>query len=197
MNTSAVSTSARSARVSGVGLQVQHDAALAAIDVDEHATHARRRADRDVAGVIALRRLDFDHVGAHVGHDLGAVRSHHHGGEVDHPNPGQRACPRRASHGVRLDRLTCAPARSCSGCARHGRRAQPEKPAAPLGFESHRDVRPHRRPSTTAGTRPGLSAMTARATRPASAMNISPLTEQDSCASQPTTGATRSGPIGG
>src|ERR1700755_1259218 len=44
---------------------------------------------------------------------------------------------------------------------------------------------------------PGLSAMTARATRPASAMNTSPLTEQDSCASQPTTGATRSGPIGG
>src|SRR6201999_945779 len=44
---------------------------------------------------------------------------------------------------------------------------------------------------------PGLSAITARATRPARAMNISPLTEQDSWASQPTTGATSSGPIGG
>ena len=44
---------------------------------------------------------------------------------------------------------------------------------------------------------PGLSAMTARATRPASAMNTSPVTEHDSCASQPTTGATSSGPIGG
>ena len=44
---------------------------------------------------------------------------------------------------------------------------------------------------------PGLSAMTARATRPASAMNSSPVTEHDSCASQPTTGATSSEPIGG
>ena len=44
---------------------------------------------------------------------------------------------------------------------------------------------------------PGVSATTALATRPASAMSISPVTEQDSCASQPTTGATSSGPIGG
>ena len=44
---------------------------------------------------------------------------------------------------------------------------------------------------------PGVSATTALATRPASATSISPVTEQDSCASQPTTGATSSGPIGG
>src|SRR4029079_19838090 len=44
---------------------------------------------------------------------------------------------------------------------------------------------------------PGVSETTALATRPASATSISPVTEQDSCASQPTTGATNSGPIGG
>src|SRR6185503_2828706 len=44
---------------------------------------------------------------------------------------------------------------------------------------------------------PGVSQTTALATRPASATSISPVTEQDSCASQPTTGATSSGPIGG
>src|SRR5215831_6589604 len=44
---------------------------------------------------------------------------------------------------------------------------------------------------------PGVSAITARATRPAIEISISPVTEQDSCASQPTTGATISGDIGG
>ena len=43
----------------------------------------------------------------------------------------------------------------------------------------------------------GLSATTAFATRPAIATSISPVIEQDSCTSQPTTGATNSGPIGG
>src|SRR5262245_57096119 len=44
---------------------------------------------------------------------------------------------------------------------------------------------------------PRDSVTTALATRPASAMSISPVIEQDSCDSQPTTGATSSGPIGG
>ena len=44
---------------------------------------------------------------------------------------------------------------------------------------------------------PGVSATTARATRPAIAARISPVIEQVSCASQPTTGATSSGSIGG
>src|SRR3546814_17877507 len=39
--------------------------------------------------------------------------------------------------------------------------------------------------------------MNTRATRPAIDTYISPLTEHDSCASHPTTGATRSEPIGG
>src|SRR6516164_10692013 len=44
---------------------------------------------------------------------------------------------------------------------------------------------------------PGVSVTTALATRPANAINTSPVTEQDSCASQPTAGATNPGPIGG
>src|SRR6201997_4115960 len=44
---------------------------------------------------------------------------------------------------------------------------------------------------------PGASVTTALATRPANAISTSPVTEQDSCASQPTAGATNSGPIGG
>src|ERR1700756_4445258 len=44
---------------------------------------------------------------------------------------------------------------------------------------------------------PGVSVTTALATRPANAISTSPVTEQDSCASQPTTGATNPGPIGG
>src|ERR1700736_4742993 len=44
---------------------------------------------------------------------------------------------------------------------------------------------------------PGDSAIKALATRPAIEISISPEIEQDSCASQPTTGATSSGDIGG
>ena len=51
--------------------------------------------------------------------------------------------------------------------------------------------------STTGGTRPAVSATSALATRPASAISISPVIEHDSWASQATTGATSSGPIGG
>src|SRR3974390_1481765 len=44
---------------------------------------------------------------------------------------------------------------------------------------------------------PSVSAISARATRPAMQISISPLIEQDSSASQPTIGATSSGPMGG
>ena len=141
---------------SGIGLQVQHDAALAAVDVDEHPTHARRGTDRDVTGVIPLWRFDFDHVSAHVGHDLRAVRSHHHCGEVDYPHTGQRSRARPASHEVRLGRWSVARVRSCSGCAGHDRQEPPEKSAAPQCFESHRDVRRRPRPSRLADARRGF-----------------------------------------
>src|SRR4051812_19702223 len=44
---------------------------------------------------------------------------------------------------------------------------------------------------------PSVSVTKARAMRPATETNISPLMEQDSWGSQPATGATISGPMGG
>ena len=97
--------------LAGAGAQVEHHAALAAVHVDEDAAHARLRRGRDVAGRVAGRRLDLDHVGAHVGHDLGAVGPHDHRRQVDHAHAGQRpwmlhitmitARPRRTMYGIR------------------------------------------------------------------------------------------------
>ena len=88
-----MSASAISSRSDGrlLGAQVQHDAALAAVDVDEDPRHAGLGSGRDVAGVVACGGFHLDHVGAHVGHDLGAIRPHDHGGEIDHAHPYQRA----------------------------------------------------------------------------------------------------------
>ena len=108
------------------------------------------------------RRFDLDDVGAHVGHDLRAVRAHHHRGQVDDADP--RAAVRRLSHG----RLP--------GCSH--REAVPdvvgvpvgngrEHHAAASGRGSRRGAR--RRPRSIHDGRytPGVSAMTARAIRPA------------------------------
>jgi hypothetical protein len=71
--------------------QVEHQAALAAVHVDEDAAHARRGADGDVARVVAARRLDLDHVGAHIGHDLRRIGAEHHAREIDDADAGKRA----------------------------------------------------------------------------------------------------------
>ena len=44
---------------------------------------------------VAARRLDLDHVGAEVGEQHGAVGAGQHLGEVDHPQPAQRAAAAR------------------------------------------------------------------------------------------------------
>ena len=90
MNTSAVASRARSEALPSSVAEIEHHAALAAVHVDEHAGQARGGAHRDVTRVVAFGRFDLDHVGAHVGHDLRAVGAHDHGGEVDHPDTGER-----------------------------------------------------------------------------------------------------------
>ena len=81
-----------------VGLaDVERDGALVAVDADEVAgvVVVERRAP--VAHLVALRRLDLDHVGAVVGQDHRAVRAAEHARQVDHLQAGQRA--RRTSPG--------------------------------------------------------------------------------------------------
>jgi hypothetical protein len=76
--------------LAGAGAQIEDDAALAAVHVDEDPGHAGLGRGRDVAGAVSGRRLDLDHVGAHVGHDLGAVGPHDHRRQVDHAHARQR-----------------------------------------------------------------------------------------------------------
>ena len=71
-------------RLARLGFQIEHHRALAPVDVDIHPRQPRRGRDRDIARGIAFRRLDLDHVGAHVGHDLRGIWPEHHRGEIDH-----------------------------------------------------------------------------------------------------------------
>ena len=75
--------------VASVGLQVQDDAPLAAVDrVEEDALpiHQRRRQAHVVAGAWLL---DLDDVGAQVGQQLGAVGARQKPRQVQDPDPGQ------------------------------------------------------------------------------------------------------------
>ena len=72
-------------------LQVQHDAALVAVQVGEVAAHALGAGRADTARVVTARRLHLDHVGAHVAQHLRGVGAEHDGGDVDHADAGERA----------------------------------------------------------------------------------------------------------
>jgi hypothetical protein len=67
----------------GVGLQIEHDAALAPVAVEEHRRHARVDARAQVAREVAPGRLHLHDVGAEVGQQQRAVRAGDHRGEVD------------------------------------------------------------------------------------------------------------------
>jgi hypothetical protein len=90
-------------RLAGRGrLQVQHDAALAAIEVaEEHALAAL--AEPDVTPRIAIaRRLDLDHLGAVIGHHLREVRARQEQREVEDPHALElhQAAPRSRSAAI-------------------------------------------------------------------------------------------------
>ena len=70
---------------------IERDRALVAVDADEIARIAVLERRPPVARLVALRRLDLDHLGAVVGQDHGGVGAAEHAGEVDHPDAGQRA----------------------------------------------------------------------------------------------------------
>ena len=77
-------------RATVVRREVEHDAALAPVAVEEHRAHARVDARSEIAGEVAGRRLDLDHVGAEVGEQQRAVRPGDHRGEVDDAHAVER-----------------------------------------------------------------------------------------------------------
>ena len=79
------------------GLEVQHHAALASVQVEEKGTHLRIARAADHAHRIALRRLDLDHLGAHIREQLGRHRPEHEVAGVDDAHAGQRTCHIRSS----------------------------------------------------------------------------------------------------
>ena len=64
--------------LAGVGAEVEHDALLAAADVQEQQRDAFDDRPRHAAAVVALRRFDLDHVGAEIGKVRGEVARTEH-----------------------------------------------------------------------------------------------------------------------
>ena len=101
-------------------LEVQHDAALVAVQVQKHRRHALGTGRSHVAGGIAARRFHLDDIGTCVAEHLRGQWPKHIDGEIDHPYAGQRspvthAFParslgppsRRAARRSRLPRAGC------------------------------------------------------------------------------------------
>jgi len=76
---------------SGRLLNVEHHAALVAIDLQVDRTHAGTAHRAAGAHDVARRRLDLDHVRAVVAEDLGRERPHQHGRHVDDAHALERA----------------------------------------------------------------------------------------------------------
>ena len=72
-------------RAAVVGLEVDGDAALVAV---EGAEEAGGKADQP-PGRVARHRLDLDHVGAEIGEDQACARTHDGVAEFEHANAGK------------------------------------------------------------------------------------------------------------
>jgi Ser/Thr protein kinase RdoA (MazF antagonist) len=70
-------------------LEVQHQAALAAIDGGEVGALSVRSMRRPTAVLVAARGLDLDHVGPEIGQQLGAMRAGEHPAQIDHADAMQ------------------------------------------------------------------------------------------------------------
>ena len=73
----------------GLGLEVEHDAALVAIRAHEDRAHPGAAGRADGAGDIALRRFDLDDLGPEIAQQLGRVRPVDHRRQVEDTQPGQ------------------------------------------------------------------------------------------------------------
>ena len=70
-------------------LEIDHDAALVAVEVEEGGGHAALERAAEEAGRIALGWFDFDHVGAEVTEHHRAKRSRHNLGEIQDAKPNE------------------------------------------------------------------------------------------------------------
>ena len=90
----------------GFRFQIEHDAALVAVEVHEERAHARVARRKRVAHDVALGRLDFDHARAKVGEDARRQRTHDHAAQIQHPHAGQGSMS--AFHERSFDAPACA-----------------------------------------------------------------------------------------
>ncbi len=58
-------------------LEIEHDAALVAVAAEKERGHARVASGAELPGGVALRRFDFDDVGAEVAELLRRIRAEH------------------------------------------------------------------------------------------------------------------------
>jgi hypothetical protein len=63
--------------------QIEADAALAAVGIEEHRAHAGVTGRADQPRHVAICGFDLDDIGAVIAEHLGRVRAHQHGRHVD------------------------------------------------------------------------------------------------------------------
>ena len=72
-------------------LQIEDDGALVAVYAHEQRRHVAGPRRTGVAGGVARRRLDLDHVGAEIAQDLGRQRAEHDRAQIQHANAVKRS----------------------------------------------------------------------------------------------------------
>ncbi len=100
--------------------EIEHDAALAAVEQREE----RRSHAAEAPGLVAGGRFDLDDFGPKLRQDHAAGRAHHHVGHFDHPNTRQRQVLR--AHGISRGSRNFASTnkigfRALSGKYKHGK----------------------------------------------------------------------------
>lgn len=103
-------------RGAALALEVEHDAPLVPVHLHEEAGHVRRAGAAHVAGGVADRRLDLDHVGAHVAEDLAAERAGDDRRQVEDADARERS--RRLSTDLDVHGLLRIRSRLGTGIAR-------------------------------------------------------------------------------
>ena len=83
-------------------LEIKDNAALVAIEMQKAARHAVMPVRAIAAKRIAFRAFDLDHIGAHVGHDMGREWTHDHIGQIDNADAAQGTICRCRIHSNRL-----------------------------------------------------------------------------------------------